>query len=39
VIRIDPAWQQQLLEIPGETARLDHLDEMLRRVIGEEEGR
>jgi len=35
VIRIDPAWQQELLEISGEPARLDHLDAMLHKVIGE----
>ena len=32
-IRIDPAWQQELLETRGERARLDRLDFLLRAVL------
>lgn len=32
-IEIDPAWQQGLLELRSETARLDRIDELLRRVL------
>ncbi|MBV9772853.1 MAG: LON peptidase substrate-binding domain-containing protein [Gemmatimonadetes bacterium] len=35
-IRIDPAWQQELLETRGESARLDRLDFLLRAVLEEE---
>lgn len=42
-IRIDPIWQQSLLEIRHESERLDRLDELLSRVLeastgGEDEG-
>ncbi len=32
-IEIDPAWQQGLLELRSETARLDRIDGLLRRVL------
>jgi Lon protease-like protein len=32
-IRIDPAWQQRLLELRRETDRLDQLDALLRTVL------
>jgi Lon protease-like protein len=32
-IRTDPAWQQALLELPDERARLDHIDELLHQVL------
>lgn len=34
-IRIDPAWQQGLLELRRESERLDRLDEVLRSVLEE----
>ena len=32
-IRIDPAWQQELLEARGEKARLDRLDFLFRAIL------
>lgn len=34
-IRIDPAWQQVLLEMRSEAARLDRIDTLLRAVLDE----
>jgi Lon protease-like protein len=33
VIRVDPPWQQALLEMRDELARLDHVDRLLRAVL------
>lgn len=32
-IRIDPVWQQELLEMRSETERLDHIDTLFRRLL------
>jgi hypothetical protein len=32
-VKIDPAWQQRLLETNTETGRLDLLDDLLRAVL------
>ncbi len=37
-IRIDPAWQQELLETRGEARRLDRLDFLFRAILDGEEG-
>ncbi len=37
-IEIDPAWQQNLLELRSEMARLEQIDELLRRVLDSRSG-
>jgi len=37
-VRIDPAWQQELLETRGERSRLDRLDYLFRAILDAEGG-
>jgi Lon protease-like protein len=35
LIRVDPTWQQELLTVRGETARLDQVDTLLQALLDE----